>query len=101
MVLYCYPLINLKNNGIITPSQTLNLECLDQKRTGENQIRVFVFVIFLFNFIISIIGYMSIPSHEISNMDLGSKLLLVQSMIMSFALVLLSYFVWKDGKEDD
>jgi hypothetical protein len=63
-------------------------------------IRVIVFVIFLLNFIFGIITYLSIPANVLHSMDSGERLLLIQSLITSFALVLLSYWVWRDGENN-
>jgi len=61
-------------------------------------VRVIAFLIFLANFLFGLIAYYSIPASEIRSMGAGTALFLGQSLITSFALVLLSYWVWRDGE---
>ena len=62
-------------------------------------IRVIAFIIFLLNFIFGVVMYLLIPDTALRDMNSYERLLLGQSMITSFALVLLSYWVWKDGED--
>ena len=63
------------------------------------ELRLIVFIIFLLNFVGVLIGYASIPSSVGQAMSLGERLILINSVVTSFALVLLSYWVWQDGEK--
>ena len=62
-------------------------------------LRLIVFIIFLINFVIIVLGAYSIPSSVGLNMSVGERLVLINSVITSLALVLLSYWVWRDGEK--
>jgi hypothetical protein len=66
---------------------------------SQLNLRLIVFIIFLLNFIGVLIGVASIPSSVGQAMSLGERLLLINSVVTSFALVLLSYWVWQDGEK--
>jgi len=66
---------------------------------SQLNLRLAVFIIFLLNFIGVLIGVASIPSSVGQAMSLGERLILINSVVTSFALVLLSYWVWQDGEK--
>jgi len=66
---------------------------------SQLNLRLAVFIVFLLNFIGVLIGVASIPSSVGQAMSLGERLILINSVVTSFALVLLSYWVWQDGEK--
>ena len=58
-------------------------------------LRFVVFLVFLLNFVLVLIGVASIPSSVAEEMTL----VLVNSVVTSLALVLLSYWVWHDEEK--
>ena len=62
-------------------------------------LRLVVFIVFLINFVIVAVGAYSIPSSVGQNMSIGERLVLINSVITSLALVLLSYWVWQDDEK--
>ena len=62
-------------------------------------LRLIVFIVFLINFVLVVVGAYSLPSSVGQNMSIGERLVLINSVITSLALVLLSYWVWQDGEK--
>ena len=60
-------------------------------------IRFIVFLVFCFNFILLLVGISSIPPY--SGLTTTERSIYINSAVTSLALVLLSFWVWQDGKK--
>lgn len=61
--------------------------------------RKWVFFLFAINFILILASIMTIPEAEKRLMGIDGMLQLTYQILMGFALLLLSYWVWKDGEK--
>jgi len=61
--------------------------------------RKWVFLLFALNFLIILVSVVTIPEVEKRGLGVDGMLNLLYQVLMGFALVLLSYWVWKDGEK--
>lgn len=60
--------------------------------------RKWVFLLFVLNFLLILMSIVTIPEAEKRMLGVHGMLQLLYLALMGFALVLLSYWVWRDGE---